>query len=127
MLWRGPLADAPTLGALPGADTLPVADGDPRALALPVPVDTANLRTLTEHFRVHPDAWRAWFARYPGTSGLIETTAPRATDASAAVAELLVGRSCGEHCRMAWRVRVRRHPDGAWRTDSVISLRLPPV
>ena len=125
VLWRGPLADAPTLGALAGVDTLRTADVDPRALALPVLVDTANLRSLTEHFRAHPDAWRAWFARFPGAPGLVEMTAPRAADGSAAGAELLVGRSCGEHCRMAWRVRVRRRADGAWRTDSVISLRLP--
>ena len=125
MLWRGPLVDAPTLGALPGADALPVAGGDPRALSLPVPVDTANLQTVTAHFRAHPDAWRAWFARYAGSPGLVELTIPRALDATGMTAELLVGRSCGEHCRMAWRVRVRRQPDGAWRTDSVVSLRLP--
>lgn len=127
VLWRGPLADAPTLGLLPRADTLPIADVDPRALALPVPVTTANLRTLTAHFRAHPDAWRAWFARHPGSPGLVELTAPRGMAPSDPVAELLVGRSCGEHCRMAWRVRVRRQRDGAWRTDSVVSLRLPPA
>ena len=127
VLWRGPLVDAPTLGALPGADTLPAAGGDPRALSLPVPVDTANLRTVTAHFRAHPDAWRAWFARHAGSPGLVELTIPRAVDATGTTAELLVGRSCGEHCRMAWRVRVRRQRDGAWRTVSVISLRLPPA
>jgi hypothetical protein len=126
VLWRGPLADAPALGVLPGADTLRVADADPRGLALPVPVDTANLGTVTAHFREHPDAWRAWFTRHAGSPGLIELTAPYAVDADGTSAALLVGRSCGEHCRMAWRVRVRRRPDGAWRTDSVISLRLPP-
>jgi hypothetical protein len=127
VLWRGPLADAPTLGLLPRADTLPAGDGDPRALALPVPVDTANLQSLTEHFRINPDAWRAWFVRHPGSPGLVELTAPSRAASSDSVAELLVGRSCGEHCRMAWRVRVRRASDGAWRTDSVITLRISPA
>ena len=89
VLWRGPLADAPALGLLPRADTLPAGDGDPRALSLPVPVDTATLQTLTEHFRVPPDAWRAWFVRHPGSPGLVELTAPSRVASSDSVAELL--------------------------------------
>jgi hypothetical protein len=123
VLWRGPLADAPALGGLARADTLPAGDVDPRALALPIPVDTVGVRGVEAHFRAHPDAWRAWFARYPGSPGLVELTAPRAVGGDGMRAELLVGRSCGEHCRMAWRVRVRRDAGGAWRTESAAPLR----
>ena len=126
VLWRGPLADAPTLGGRARADTLPAGDVAPGALALPIPVDTVGVRAVAAHFRAHPEAWRAWFDRWPGSPGLVELTAPRAIAGDATRAELLVGRSCGEHCRMAWRVRVRR--DGAaWRTESVASVTVPDV
>ena len=72
-------------------------------------------------FRAHPDGWKAFWARYPGSTGVIELSPVRLTDDSAA---LVVGRSCGEHCRTAWRVRLGRAGAG-WRVARVEFLPVP--
>jgi hypothetical protein len=129
VLWRGPRRDAPTLGMLPGAtragDSLALLAPDAAALALPVPVRLVGLAEVEAHFAAHPDAWEAWFARFPGSAGIVEVTRPRAARASADTAWLVVARACGEHCRMAWRVTVARDAAGAWRTTAVRALALP--
>jgi hypothetical protein len=117
---------APVLGDVPlTSDTLAVPN--PRLLALPVPVTVVTRGAIDSVFRANPDGWAAWYARYPGSAGLIELTAPVVgIDANGRLtATLVVARSCGEHCRSAWRVAVRRDGRGVWRTEGVEVVVLP--
>ena len=119
---------APVLGTLPAiapGDTL--AQPNVRLLSMPVPVTLVSAGEIDSVFRANPDGWAAWYARYPASSGLIEMTAPvLAIDANGRLtATLVVARSCGEHCRSAWRVSVQRDARGTWRTQLVDVIALP--
>jgi hypothetical protein len=101
-------------------DAVPARDAPPTRVGT-VPVVAVRGRDLDTLFRAHPDGWKAFWARYPGATGVIELSPVRLTGDSAA---LVVGRSCGEHCRTAWRVRLGR--SGAeWRVARVEFLRVP--
>ncbi len=78
-------------------------------------VTLADMQAL---FREHPDGWAEFFVRYPGAPGLVEVGVVE-RDADGRRARLAIGRSCGEHCRMAWRVEVTRDATGDWRVASV--------
>ncbi len=60
---------------------------------------------MSAFFRAHPSGWDAWFAAHPANAGLIEVAEPRVHRNDATV---VVGRACGEHCRNAWRVTLKR-------------------
>ncbi len=69
-------------------------------------------------FRDHPDGWAALFERHPGAAGLVEVGRVQ-PGADPRTATLVIGRSCGEHCRMAWRVAARRDASPEWRVPAV--------
>lgn len=104
---------------------------DTSALAMPLPVHVETLATMERLFRESPDAWETWFMRYPASSGIIALTRPvllaalDGGDDGAARAEVVVARTCGEHCHSAWRVTLQRTTNGAWRTRTVMPLPLP--
>jgi hypothetical protein len=98
------------------ADAVPARDAPPAVVGA-VPVVAVRRRDLDALFRAHPDGWKVFWTRYPGATGVIELSPVRLTGDSAA---LVVGRSCGEHCRTAWRVRLGRDPHSApWRVTGV--------
>ena len=66
--------------------------------------------TMATIFRDNPDGWEAFFRRYPASSGLVEVS-PVTFDGDS-MATVTVGRSCGEHCAVAWRLVVARGADG---------------
>jgi hypothetical protein len=66
--------------------------------------------TMATIFRDNPDGWEAFFRRYPASSGLVEVS-PVTFDGDS-LATVTVGRSCGEHCAVAWRLVVARGADG---------------
>jgi hypothetical protein len=86
--------------------------------SLPVPVRTGatvhrvTADTMAAIFRRNPDGWEAFFRRYPASSGLVELSPVTFSDDS--LATVTVGRSCGEHCAVAWRLVVARGADGTW-------------
>ena len=84
-----------------------------------IPATAIDETRLTDLFRDHPDAWAEFFRRHPHSSGLVELSPVRYSSGDS-MAEVFVGRSCGEHCRNAWRVVARRDPGGAW---TVVDLR----
>ncbi len=84
-----------------------------------VPVETVGQRELTALFRANPDGWEAFYARYPGALGIIEFAPAQVDDDSAS---LVVGRSCGEHCRFVWRVQLRRVAAAQWRVARVTAV-----
>jgi len=101
---------------------------DTAALALPMPVHLETLATMEQQFRASPDGWETWFKRFPASSGIIALTRPELLPVVAdgiARANVVVARSCGEHCHSAWRLSLQRTTDGAWRTRSVEPLTLP--
>jgi hypothetical protein len=120
VLYAGPSDSALTLqsAVLPAGAVLRRASVD----GVPLSVELVGPSQLTAHFRAHPEAWRAWFERFPGSAGLVERTEPAVEGARAT---MLVGRACGEHCRMAWRVTLL-HGAGAWRVQQVMPVPLPP-
>ena len=73
----------------------------PDALALHY-ITIAELEML---FADHVDGWAAFFRQYPRSAGLVEVSAVQ-LQPDGRSASLTVARSCGEHCRMAWRVVV---------------------
>jgi hypothetical protein len=112
LLWRdsvhtGPILDSLGLGA---------------ALEVTVPtalvVSRVSLTDIESLFARHPDGWAALYATYPGTPGLVEV-GPVAFDDDARSAQITVGRSCGENCRMAWQVTLAVQDDRAWRVRDV--------
>jgi hypothetical protein len=91
--------------------------------ALELPVTAVTPALLARHFRAHPDAWRAWYTRYPGTAGVIERTAARIVGDSAT---MLIARTCGEHCQQAWIVGLVRDTVAGWRVTSLDPFPLAP-
>lgn len=140
LLWQDPVRDAPVFGnaavravvapyqhnpARPSrARPFALAVIDSARLSLPIPWRPVRLATLEAHFREHAAGWDSWFRLHPGSTGVVEVTVPLPDGSSRERASLLVGRACGEHCRNAWRVTLRR-TDGVWRADSVVALPLP--
>lgn len=102
-LWRDTLSL--TLRALPDADARERLPLDSATLALPIPTHVADQHQMEAFFRTHRTGWDAWFAANPANGGLIEVAAPRVEGNDASI---VVGRACGEHCRNAWRLTLRR-------------------
>jgi hypothetical protein len=127
VLLRTTRDSAPVLGDVDFPVTDALVQPDMRLLAMPVPVTVVTMHHVDSVFRANPDGWAAWYARYPVSSGLIEMTQPRMMiDSNGRLAAtLIVARSCGDHCRSAWQVSVRRDARGTWRTELVVPLRLP--
>jgi hypothetical protein len=84
----------------------------------PLPSAQVTLADMQALFRDHPDGWAAFFARHPGAPGLVEV-GPVERDMDGRRARVAIGRSCGEHCRMAWRVELALETTGGWRIVSV--------
>ena len=103
----------------------PVEQGriDIRRLKSTIPATVIDEAAITRVFRDHPDAWAEFFRLFPGSPGLVELS-PVHFSSGNRVAETYVGRSCGEHCRNAWRIIARRDPGGTWK---VAELRWIPV
>jgi hypothetical protein len=121
VLWAEPRTPGPVL-----ADLRPPEGTGPTPAPLPVsiadvPVVAVRRGALDSLFRAHPDGWKAFYARWTGAAGVIETSAVRVAGDSAT---LVVARSCGEHCRQAWRVRLRAR-GGAWRATAIEFVRVP--
>jgi thiosulfate/3-mercaptopyruvate sulfurtransferase len=132
VLWNDSAQSGPVFTRLHAAVSL-VAHVE--RLATPgLPVSAISSGAVQQLFREHPDGWAAFFARYAGAPGIVELGAVRYDSATrenrSAVrvrdAALLVGRSCGEQCAMAWRVSLRRAGDAPWRVESVTAVPLPP-
>ena len=98
VLWADPVEPGPVLKAI-GRPT----SWDGRAVSaqeIGVPVTALGASELERLFRAHSDGWAAFFRAYPGSPGLVEVTVVAAARDGRSAA-LLVGRSCGEHCRQA--------------------------
>ena len=98
VLWADPVEPGPVLKAI-GRPT----SWDGRAVSaqeIGVPVTALGAAELERLFRAHSDGWAAFFRAYPGSPGLVEVTVVAAARDGRSAA-LLVGRSCGEHCRQA--------------------------
>ena len=140
LLWQDPVRDAPVFGnaavrsivtpyqhnpARPSRlRPFALAVVDSARLALPIPWRPVRLATLEAHFREHAAGSESWFRLHPGSTGVVEVTVPIPEGEGRDRASLLVGRACGDDCRHAWRVTLRRR-DGVWRADSVVALPLP--
>ena len=140
LLWQDPVRDAPVFGnaavrsivapyqhnpARPSRlRPFALAVVDSAALVLPIPWRPVRLATLEAHFREHAAGWDSWFRLHPGSTGVVEVTVPIPEGEARDRASVLVGRACGEHCRNAWRVTLRRS-EGVWRADSVVALPMP--
>lgn len=128
-LWRGTRRHAPTLGELSEnaaiADSVPLLLPDTVQLRLPIAVHTVDLVMLEQFFQSHPTGWDAWYAKYPGSNGVIELTAPTLRAGSGNQATVLIARTCGDHCRSVWRLTAQRAPDGEWNITVITALPLP--
>jgi hypothetical protein len=89
-----------------------------RRLVAALVVSRVSLTDIESLFARHPDGWAALYATYPGTPGLVEV-GPVTFDDDARSAQITVGRSCGENCRMAWQVTLAVQDDRAWRVRDV--------
>ncbi len=118
VLYEGPLESAPALGAagLPDGMTLS------RLPAAQVDGESISAGALVTLFRRNPDGWRAWFQRFPGSSGLVERTAPLVRGDSAV---MVVARTCGEHCQQGWIVNAARTGRTEWKVTAVEPFPLP--
>ena len=129
VFWSDPAHASPTVLLLRELGlTLEAQRPDTAALALPLSVHLESLATMEQHFRASPDGWETWFKRFPASSGIIALTRPELLPVVAdgiARANVVLARTCGEHCHSAWRVTLQRTTDGAWRTRSVEPLTLP--
>lgn len=112
LLWRDTANTGPILDSL----GLHAAD----AVAPPANVVTSRvaLAEVEALFAQHPDGWAALYATYPGIPGLIEV-GPVTIAPDAQSAQIIVGRSCGENCRMAWQVTLEPRDGQAWRVRDV--------
>lgn len=84
---------------------------------------TTTLASLETMFRANPDGWRAFRQANPTASGVVEV-APVAFDGDRTSASVVIARSCGEHCRMAWKLRLAKDAS-AWRVRTVEQLAIP--
>lgn len=112
LLWQDAVHTGPVFDSLGLRAVRDVAV--PTALA----VSRVSLAELEALFAQHPDGWAALYATYPGTPGLVEV-GPVTVDAAARTAQIAVGRSCGENCRMAWHLTLTQQDDGVWRVRDV--------
>jgi hypothetical protein len=78
---------------------------------------------LAELFRQNPDAWVAFFRENVGAAGLVELS-PVHLSPDGRRATTYVGRSCGEHCRNAWRIEATRAA-GRWTIAELQWVRVP--
>lgn len=121
--------DEPTLagrdGPRPELSALPIVTPDTTALALGIPVTILTQADVEAHFKAHADAWAAWYERYPGAPGLVTITNVHVEAQSPNAAWIIISRSCGEHCRAAWRVTVERGAKSGWHTVNAIALAMP--
>ena len=126
VLWASDAGDGPALEALGAPLARPKVPRsiDVSRLVPSLPARVVSEADLTTLFRRHPDAWAAFFREHPGAPGLVELSPVRLSP-DGRVAETYVGRSCGEHCRNVWRVRVSRAADGNWRVDTLEWVRVP--
>ena len=90
---------------------------DPGQLALRVPVQVVGEPEMAALFAAAPDGWRAFFARYPGASGVVEVSSPAAIGRDTAL--VWIARQCGEQCAGVFRVRLARGARGAWAAQAV--------
>lgn len=129
VFWSDAVHRSPTLRLLDDIGlTLVAQQPDTAALAMPMPVRLESLATMEQLFRASPDGWETWFTRFPASSGIIALTRPELLPVLAdgiTRAQVVVARSCGEHCHSAWRVTLLRTNGSAWRTQSVMPLPLP--
>jgi hypothetical protein len=119
VVWAEPRDPGPVFAEL-GGDAVPERVAPPASVG-GVPVVAVRRRELDALFGAHPDGWKAFYERYRGATGLVEISPVRTAGDSAT---LVVGRSCGEHCRTAWRVRLSR-AGGAWRVTRVQFVAVP--
>jgi hypothetical protein len=84
---------------------------------------TTTLASLEELFRANPDGWRAFRQANPTASGVVEV-APVAFDGERTSASVVIARSCGEHCRMAWTLRLAKDTS-VWRVRAVEQMVIP--
>ena len=109
VLWATDAGDGPVLDALgslvPKPDLPRAVDVSRLAASLPTHVMPES--ELAELFRRNPDAWAAFFRENPAAAGLVELSPVRQSP-DGRTATTYVGRSCGEHCRNAWRIVAKR-------------------
>ena len=125
VLWESDAEDGPALEAL--RSTLPRARTSHRIdlarLAPSLPARTLTEAAVADLFRKNPDGWAAFFRENPGSSGLVELS-PVWLSGDGDSATTHIGRSCGEHCRNAWRVSARRM-GSRWTVTDVQWVRVP--
>ena len=99
VIWSDSTATGPVFSAmvLTSADSVATPAG--------LPLRTTTLADLAAMFRESPDGWRDFYSRFPRTPGLVEVSPVEYTSDHERAA-LVIARSCGEHCRMAWRVQL---------------------
>lgn len=125
VLWESDAENGPALESL--RSTLPRARKshtiDVTRLAPSLPARTLGEAAVAELFRKNPDGWAAFFRENPGSSGLVELS-PVWLSGDGDSATTYIGRSCGEHCRNAWRVSARRM-SSRWTVTAVQWVRVP--
>ena len=109
VLWATDAGDGPVLDALGSLVPKPSTPRpvDVVRLASALPARVMRESELAELFRRNPDAWAAFFRENPTAAGLVEL-APVRLSRDGPTATTFVGRSCGEHCRNAWRIVAKR-------------------
>ena len=125
VLWESDAADGPALEAL--RSTIPRVTMSRRIdvvrLAPSLPARTLTEAAVADLFRKNPDGWAAFFRENAGSAGLIELS-PVWLSPGGDSATTYVGRSCGEHCRNAWRVSARR-TSSRWIITELQPVRVP--
>jgi hypothetical protein len=125
VLWESDAADGPALEPL--RSTLPRARKshtiDVARLAPSLPARTLTEAAVADLFRKNPDGWAAFFRENPGSPGLVELS-PVWLSWDGDSATTHIGRSCGEHCRNAWRVFARRM-GSRWTVTEIQWMRVP--
>ena len=122
VLWADAREDGPVLSALRIRDARS-ASALARDPSLGVPTTTVDGDDMERLFHAHPDGWDAFYRRFPGSSGLVEVGTPQPVSRDGVV-PVVVGRSCGEQCRQAWRVELRALAGGGWRAVRATPLRV---
>ena len=123
VLWSSE-SPGPTLELILSQQALEHTSIDIQRLEPTLPATAVDEQTLADLFRDHPDGWAEFFRRYSQSSGLVELSPVRLSSGNSR-AELFVGRSCGEHCRNAWRIVAKRTASGAWRVAELQWIGVP--